>query len=124
MTAHVVIAVALLAALNLSMVRRRRRRPRHRTRGLSRHSLLYAVYLRSPLWRLRRRIWIAQARGRCEQCGRRWRQLTIHHLTYQRLGHERRSDVMVLCWGCHQTEHGVRRRRRRFQHSARRGIHR
>jgi hypothetical protein len=103
MTAHLALAVVLVVAINLSLVRRR---PRHRARGgRRRHSLLYATYLHSPLWRLRRRIWIAQACGRCEQCGRRWRQLTIHHLTYTRLGHERRGDVRVLCWPCHSSRH-------------------
>jgi hypothetical protein len=63
------------------------------------------VYLRSPLWRLRRRIWIVRAGGRCQRCGSR-RQLTIHHRTYQRLGHERRADVTVLCWNCHRRQHG------------------
>jgi hypothetical protein len=72
-----------------------------------RHSLLYVVYLRSPLWRLRRRIWIIRALDRCEQCRRR-RRLTIHHRTYQRLGHERRADIAVLCWSCHQSQHPSR----------------
>ena len=70
-----------------------------------RHSLLYVVYLHSPLWRVRRWIWILQAGGRCQDCGHRRRPLTIHHLTYKRLGHERRSDVAVLCWSCHQALH-------------------
>jgi hypothetical protein len=69
------------------------------------------AYLRSPLWRLRRRIWIIRALGRCEHCGRR-RQLTIHHRTYQRLGHESRSDIAVLCWRCHQLEHPRRQQPR------------
>jgi phage terminase large subunit GpA-like protein len=73
------------------------------------HSLLYFVYLRSPLWRLRRRIWILQARGRCERCGSR-RRLTIHHRTYKHLGRERRADVSVLCWDCHRGHHAGRRR--------------
>ena len=73
------------------------RRRRHR-------SLLYAVYLRSPLWRLRRRIWILRAGGRCRRCGSR-RRLTIHHRTYRRLGYERRADVTVLCWNCHRRHH-------------------
>jgi len=68
------------------------------------HSLLYLLYLRSPLWRLRRRAWILQARGRCQPCGSH-RRLTIHHRTYQRLGRERRSDVAVLCWNCHRQQH-------------------
>jgi 5-methylcytosine-specific restriction endonuclease McrA len=70
-----------------------------------RHSLLYMLHLRSPLWRLRRRLWILGARGRCERCGSR-RRPTIHHRSYRRLGHERRSDVEVLCWPCHRAEHG------------------
>ena len=74
-----------------------------------RHSLLYVVYLRSPLWRLRRRIWIVRAGGRCQRCGSR-RRLTIHHRTYQRLGHERRADVTVLCWHCHRRHHRRTRR--------------
>ena len=69
-----------------------------------RHSLLYLIYLRSPLWRLRRRLWIVRAGGRCQRCGNR-RALSIHHRTYSRLGHERRTDINVLCWPCHQLEH-------------------
>ncbi len=69
-----------------------------------RHSLLYVLYLRSPIWRLRRRLWIIQAGGRCERCRSR-RRLTIHHRTYRRLGHERRGDVTVLCSDCHRREH-------------------
>jgi hypothetical protein len=69
-----------------------------------RHSLLYVIYLRSPLWRLRRRMWIVRAGGRCQLCHSR-RRLTIHHRTYRRLGHERRADVTVLCWDCHRRQH-------------------
>ena len=74
-----------------------------------RHSLLYVSYLHSPLWRLRRRIWIVRAGGRCQRCRSR-RRLTIHHRTYQRLGHERRAEVTVLCWHCHHRQHNPPRR--------------
>ena len=74
---------------------------RHRRR----HSLLYVIYLRSPLWRLRRWMWIVRVGGRCQRCHSR-RRLTIHHRTYRRLGHERRADVTVLCWDCHRRQHG------------------
>jgi 5-methylcytosine-specific restriction endonuclease McrA len=73
-----------------------------------RHSLLYVLYLRSPIWRLRRRLWILQAGGRCQRCRSR-RRLTIHHRTYHRLGHERRANVTVLCWRCHGDEHHAAR---------------
>jgi 5-methylcytosine-specific restriction endonuclease McrA len=79
-------------------------------RSRRRHSLLYMVYLRSPLWRLRLRIWILRAGGRCQRCRSR-RRLTIHHRTYRRLGHERRSDVTVLCWRCHRRQHDRHPRR-------------
>jgi hypothetical protein len=92
--------IIALAALGLLAVLRRSRRRRHSAR--------YEFYLRSPLWHLRRRLWIMRAAGRCEDC-RRWRRrLTSHHLTYQRLGHERRGDVRVLCWPCHQARHQPR----------------
>jgi 5-methylcytosine-specific restriction endonuclease McrA len=74
---------------------------RHRRR----HSLLYVIYLRSPLWRVRRWMWIVRGGGRCQRCRSR-RRLTIHHRTYRRLGHERRADVTVLCWDCHRRQHG------------------
>jgi len=77
-----------------------------------RHSLRYRLYLRSPLWRLRRQVWIIGAGGRCRQCGSR-RQVTIHHRTYARLGHERYADITVLCWPCHQRVDAPRRRWRR-----------
>ena len=88
-------------------------------RSRRRRSLFYVVYLHSPLWRLRRRIWIVRAGSRCRRCGSR-RRLTIHHRTYQRLGRERRADVTVLCWRCHRRHHPVRPRSRwRGGHSAR-----
>jgi hypothetical protein len=98
-----IIVIAALATLALL------RHPRRR-----RHSARYDLYLSSPLWRLRRRMWIIRAGGKCEGCGRWWRRrLTIHHLNYDRLGHERRSDIRVLCWPCHQAQHQTHSRLRR-----------
>jgi hypothetical protein len=113
MTAHLALAVVLLGAINLCMARRRSRRPRQQARGRRRHSLLYEIYLRSPIWRIRRRLWIAQTLGRCQGCGRFRRPLTIHHLTYARLGCERRDDVQVLCWPCHRACEAQKPQRRR-----------
>lgn len=28
--------------------------------------------------------------------------LEVHHLTYERRGHELDSDLVALCWGCHE----------------------
>ncbi len=96
-----VLCVLLIAAtLGLRALRPRRR-----------HSLTYRLYLRSPLWRARRRIWILEAGGRC-QCCRSRRRLSVHHRTYKRLGRERRRDIQVLCWDCHRRADAWRRHRR------------
>ena len=42
-----------------------------------------------------------------EVCGVKHR-LQVHHLTYERLGNERDEDLKVLCWACHEREHGLR----------------
>lgn len=39
------------------------------------------------------------------ECGRNdceLQQLEVHHRTYERRGHERDSDLIALCWGCHE----------------------
>jgi hypothetical protein len=103
---HATVPFAVIAMLMLAVLKSRQSR---------RHSLRYTLYLRSPLWRLRRRLWILQAHGRCQGCGR-WcgRRLTIHHLTYRRLGHEARQDIRVLCWPCHRVRHRASRKPRRL----------
>ncbi len=42
---------------------------------------------------------------RCQACGGAER-LEVHHLTYERLGYERLTDLMVLCHACHAEAHG------------------
>lgn len=41
----------------------------------------------------------------CEKC-RSPKRLTVHHVTYKRLGHERLSDLQVICFGCHRPGSG------------------
>lgn len=110
MTTHLLFGLLMLAVLTAPLLRPRR--SRHGCSPTMRgHTMRYELYLRSPLWRARRRLWILQTLGRCENCRRHRRPLTIHHLTYQRLGHERRSDIQVLCWRCHRNRHNERRAR-------------
>jgi len=73
------------------------------------HSWLYRAYIdrNSWLWRVRRFWWLRSTGWQCERCGAR-ENLTIHHLTYARLGRERRGDVEVLCWRCHASGDGWR----------------
>lgn len=95
------------------------------------HSLLYQVYMGSPLWRFRRWCWYHTSNKRCEDCGRRLvlhtysrrpaellvvfgrvDVMTVHHRHYRTLGHERRSDVQLLCWTCHRRRDSWRQRGR------------
>lgn len=45
----------------------------------------------------------------CEDCGGLFYhyEINVHHLTYERLGHERESDTVVLCETCHAKRHGL-----------------
>ena len=74
----------------------------------------YREYLQSEHWKkFRTRVLII--RNRCEICnlGNSWsrffygQSLNVHHLTYETLGHEKDTDVAVLCVACHAREHGL-----------------
>jgi len=82
----------------------------------------YEDYLRSDHWRHVREAALARAMGRCQNSGCHYRLLSreelaaypprgytldVHHMTYDRLGHERLDDVLVLCRRCHGAAHGL-----------------
>ncbi len=61
----------------------------------------YREYLRSPEWReltsqVRRRC-----DGICERC-HRVEMCDTHHLTYERVYHERLEDLLGVCRSCHK----------------------
>lgn len=59
----------------------------------------YSVYLRSRRWAVRR--WFVILRdGRCRDCGARG--TDVHHQTYERVGNEHLSDLVLLCGRCHR----------------------
>ena len=67
----------------------------------------YQAVLASARWkRLRARL-LRERGERCERCrasftpGTGARHLSLHHLTYERLGHELDEDVQLLCETCH-----------------------
>ncbi len=106
MTEAIVVAACVIAGFYVVGDRRSgRRRPRH--------SFVYRHYIdnNSRLWRTRKFVWYWTSSRRCKQCGRRLAApghgsprrpvVTFHHVTYARLGRERRSDVRLLCWPCH-----------------------
>jgi len=75
----------------------------------------YQDYLQSDHWKNIRRRKIDMVHGCCEgtvtdNSGYKWgchrtNALEVHHLTYERLGRERLSDLMVLCPICHRHTH-------------------
>ena len=66
--------------------------------------LPYADYLRTAHWQRVRELAVEQAGHACDLCART-NQLEVHHRTYERLGFERQSDLIVLCDDCHEDFH-------------------
>ena len=64
----------------------------------------YADYLHSPHWRSVREWAIERAANRCQVCNGAER-LHVHHRTYERVGAELPSDLIVLCEDCHGIFH-------------------
>ncbi len=71
---------------------------------VSRQTPEYLAYLQSDKWALQRAAALARAKYRCMACGG-WRDLEVHHLSYERLGAEVPQDLTVLCGHCHKRTH-------------------
>jgi len=67
----------------------------------------YQEYLQTPEWHAKRHLALKRAGYKCQKCYHQDR-LEVHHLTYERRGHELPSDLMVLCRTCHEKERGVK----------------
>lgn len=61
----------------------------------------YKAYLRSSEWRERRKEFIEEVNGECEDCGSK-KNIQVHHLNYDNIGDETEDDVEVLCKDCHE----------------------
>lgn len=66
----------------------------------------YQDYLQSDEWSRLRALVIGRAGGACERCRRTAGEWNVHHLTYERRGHENLEDLILLCRRCHAIEHG------------------
>ena len=75
-----------------------------RNQQLSKMSL--EEYLNTREWKVKRNRALIQAGSRCQVCASTYR-LEVHQRTYQRLGDELLSDLLVLCRSCHQHYHGI-----------------
>lgn len=67
----------------------------------------YEAYLKSSTWKNIRKSLFKMRGEKCEKCGFGSYKLHIHHLTYERLCHERLADLQILCSQCHDSAHAV-----------------
>jgi hypothetical protein len=65
----------------------------------------YPEYLRTPEWRKTRAAALTRAGHRCSLDATHTEALEVHHNTYERLGAELASDLVVLCRTCHRRHH-------------------
>ncbi|MCK9327351.1 MAG: HNH endonuclease [Bacteroidales bacterium] len=66
----------------------------------------YAKYLQSRHWQAFRLKALKHYGKKCHLCGiKEVPYFHVHHLTYERLGKEKLSDVVVLCEECHNEVH-------------------
>ena len=85
---------------------------------------VYDRYISSQRWRDKRERALESAHYKerywCQDCG--WDfpkdQLEVHHLTYERLGREKDSDLIVVCSRCHQKQDKLRAKRGREKSSS------
>lgn len=68
--------------------------------------MAYSLFLRTEYWKKFAAYARKEAGYVCQDCGATNVPLHVHHLTYERRGKERLSDVKVLCQTCHELEHG------------------
>lgn len=71
----------------------------------------YQDYLASDKWREFSTDAKVSTGGRCQGCDKQTWNLSVHHLTYERLGNERASDVWVVCYRCHLRFHRHHKKR-------------
>lgn len=64
----------------------------------------YARVMLSPRWRMKAHLLKGWAGSCCEVCGVD-DELEVHHITYENLGTEQPTDLVVLCGRCHEGRH-------------------
>jgi 5-methylcytosine-specific restriction endonuclease McrA len=86
--------------------RHSKRRQKHFKKAKPLQAKDYNSYISSKKWAKRRRRYYACNPNTCKVCGSR-EEITLHHLTYERLGKELDADLMPLCWKHHQSFHDL-----------------
>ena len=84
---------------------RSRRPPQPKKRRVN-----YKKYLGSREWKERRAEWMSRNDCDCYCCGKKWRKgFNLHHRTYERLGKEKDTDMVMVCLPCHDQIHELYR---------------
>ena len=64
---------------------------------------VYKDYLQSDVWKEKRKQVLIRADCKCEKCKAIIIDPDVHHLNYDRVGgNEKLTDLLVLCYSCHQ----------------------
>jgi len=74
----------------------------------------HATWINHPEWKHLRNIRLLRDNFECQQMTGRWGKsqckskdrLEVHHLTYERMTHERIDDLITVCHKCHSKIHG------------------
>lgn len=64
----------------------------------------YQEYLQSRHWKRTRAVVVRAYDKKCAQCESK-KEIQVHHLTYERLGDEKFTDLLPLCRVCHLRHH-------------------
>ena len=65
----------------------------------------YVQYLKTKHWALLRKLMVSKDTV-CAMCGAKTENMQIHHISYDRIGHENKeTDLIVLCSECHKKIH-------------------
>lgn len=81
----------------------------------------YSIYLKSVAWKRRRNTALQLAGDRCEIC-KSHNRLQVHHLSYDRLGDELPTDLLVVCDPCHGEIHRIGWTAERFEDPVAEGL--
>jgi hypothetical protein len=70
-------------------------------------SISYDRYLLTLYWALVRVVKLNACGRTCDECGKQYKKLQIHHTTYDHMTYEYEhlDELRVLCIGCHESEH-------------------
>jgi predicted HNH restriction endonuclease len=64
----------------------------------------YVAYIKSPQWKEKRLRALKTWGNVCQMCDSNDR-IEVHHKTYDRLGKELMTDLMIVCHSCHEKIH-------------------